>query len=150
MRLVLSKYYIYSVIIAFFFGLVVAGAGTSIFIRGHVGTTVRSMDLSYLAAWEKHSLDAYENESPEVAVWVLQNFIDLLQSRLKRAGGQDRKRMQQNLVQSYARLAHISKETGRLSQYEENLTLALKLARKVYPDTIATEADLFQVLTNAD
>ncbi len=146
----MSKYYIYSVIIAFFFGLLVAGAGTSIFISGHVETTLQGMDRSYLAAWEQQAIDAYEKESPEVAVWVLQNFIGLLQSRLERAGGQDRNRMHQNLVQSYARLAHISKETGRLSQYEKNLTLALELARKVYPDTIATETDLFQLLTNAD
>jgi hypothetical protein len=146
----LNKYHIYSVIIAFFFGLVVAGVGTSIFVRGHVETNLKSMDRSYLAAWEQHSIDAYKNESPEVAVWVLQNFIGLLQSRLERASGKDRNRMHQNLVQSYARLAYISKENGRLSQYEKNLTLALELARKVYPDTIATEADLFQLLTNAD
>jgi hypothetical protein len=146
----LSKYFIYSVIIAFFFGLVIAGAGTPIFIRGHVETTVRSMDHSYLAAWEKHSIDAYENESPEVAVWVLQNFIDLLQSRLERASNRDRNSMQQDLLFSYIRLAHISKETGRLSEYEKNVGLALKLVRKVYPDTTPTEADLFQLLGRAD
>jgi hypothetical protein len=58
--------------------------------------------------------------------------------------------MHRKLLLSYARLAHIFKETGRLDQYEENLTRALELARKVYPDTIATEADLFQLLTRAD
>jgi hypothetical protein len=146
----LNKYYIYSVIIAFFCGLVVAGAGTSIFIRGHVDTNFKSMDRSYLASWEQHSIDAYENEAPEIAVWVLQNFIGLLQSRLERTNGQDRNKMHRKLLLSYARLAHIFKETGRLDQYEENLTRALELARMVYPDTIATEANLFKLLTRAD
>jgi hypothetical protein len=149
-RTVLGKYYIYSVIVAFFFGLVVAGVGTSIFIRGHVETNLTNMDRSYLAAWEQHSIDAYENESSEVAVWVLQNFIGLLQSRLERASGKDRNRMHRNLVQAYARLAYTFKEKGSLSQYEKNLPLALELGRRVYPDTIATEADLFHLLTRAE
>jgi hypothetical protein len=143
----LRKYYIYSVIIAFFFGLTVAGVSTSIFIRGHVDTNFKSMDRSYLASWEQHSIDAYENEAPEVAVWVLQNFIGLLQSRLKRANDQDRNRMHRNLLLSYARLAHIFKESGKLDQYEENLTRALELAQKISPDT-ATETDLFQLITS--
>jgi len=63
------KYYIYSVIIAFFFGLMVAGVGTGIFIRGHVETTVQDMDHSFLAAWAQHATEAYEHESPEVGVW---------------------------------------------------------------------------------
>lgn len=149
MRLALSKYYIYSIIIAFFFGLVIAGAGTSIFIRGHVETTIRNMDHAYLAAWEQHSIDAYKKESPEVAIWVLQNFVTLLNSRLAKADPRDRVRMQRHLLLAYTRLAQIYKKTGRLLQYEENLTLALKMARKVSPETITNEADLFQLLTNS-
>lgn len=143
----MNKYYIYSVIIAFFCGLVVAGTGTAIFIRGHVDTNFKSMDRSYLASWEQHSNDAYENEAPEVAMWVLQNFIDLLQSRLERASSRDRNGMHRNLLLSYARLAHIFKESGKLDQYEENLTRALELAQKISPDT-ATETDLFQLITS--
>jgi hypothetical protein len=146
----LNKYYIYSVIIAFFCGLVVAGTGTAIFIRGHVDTNIKSMDRSYLASWEQHSNDAYENEAPEVAMWVLQRFATLLESRLTKADPKDRVRMHRNLLLSYTRLAHIYKKTGRLLQYEENLTLALKMARKVSPETITNEAELFQILSHAE
>jgi hypothetical protein len=146
----LNKYYIYSVISAFFFGLIVAGVGTSIFIRGHVDTNFKSMDRSYLTSWEQHSIDAYENEAPEVAVWVLQNFITLLQSRLQNTDPRERNGLQRTLMLAYTRLAHIHKENGRLLQYEENLTHALKTARKVSPETITNEADLFQLLTNTD
>jgi len=146
----LNKYYIYSVISAFFFGLIVAGVGTSIFIRGHVDTNFKSMDRSYLTSWEQHSIDAYENEAPEVAVWVLQNFITLLQSRLQNAEPRERNGMQRTLLQSYARLALIYKETGNIPQYEENLTLALKTARQVSPETITNETELFQMLSHAD
>ncbi len=146
----MGKYYIYSVIVAFFFGLVVAGVGTSIFIRGHVETNLTNMDRSYLAAWEQHSIDAYKNESSEVAVWVLQNFIGLLQSRLERADSRYRDRMHRNLLLSYTRLAHIYKETGRLPLYKKNLNLALELARKVSSEGITNETELFQILSHAE
>ncbi len=83
-------------------------------------------------------------------MWVLQRFATLLESRLTKADPKDRERMHRNLLLSYTRLAHIYKKTGRLLQYEENLTLALKMARKVSPETITNEAELFQILSHTE
>jgi hypothetical protein len=136
-----------SIIIAFFFGLTLAAIGTAIFMQGHMATTLKAIDYSYIAAWETTADDAYRNESPQIASWALQRFIDLLTERLQDADeGKYREKMQEYLVLSYARSAQLARQTGNHVVYEKNMASALNLAREIYPHAIANEEELLHFL----
>ena len=134
------------IIIAFFSGLVLAAIGTAFFMQGHVATELKAMDHTYITAWGKTADDAYRQESPQIASWVLQRFIDLLTSRLPDAEGKYREKMQEYLVLSYARAARLAGQAGNRIEYEKNMTSALNLAREVYPHAVATEEELLRFL----
>ena len=135
-----------SIIIAFFFGLTLAAIGTAIFMQGHMATTLKAIDYSYIAAWETTADDVYRNESPQIASWFLQRFIDLLTSRLQDAEGKYREKMQEYLVLSYARSAQLARQAGNHVEYEKNMASALNLAREIYPHAIANEEELLHFL----
>jgi len=135
-----------SIVIAFFFGLALAVIGTAIFMQGHIDTELKAMDYSYIAAWEKTADDAYHNESPHIASWALQRFIELLASRLQAAEGKYRGKIQENLVLSHARSAQLAKQTGNRVEYEKNMASALKLARELYPRAVTTDEELIRFL----
>jgi len=139
-----------SIIIAFFFGLALAVIGTAIFMQGHVATALKAMDYSYIAAWEKAANDAYQKESPQIASWAQQRFIDLLSSRLPEAEGKYKVKIQEYLVISYVRSALLSKQAANHVEYKKNMASALKLAREVYPPAIATEEELIRFLNQKE
>jgi len=135
-----------AIIVAFLFGLALAVIGTAIFMQGHVATTLKAMDYSYIVAWKKTVDDAYQNESPQIASWALLRFIDLLSSRQQDAEDKYSRKIGEYLVISYVRSAQLAKQAANYDEYKKNMASALELAPEVYPHAIATEEELILFL----
>jgi hypothetical protein len=135
---------------AFFLGLIIGAVGFAFFLSGHVATNFELHNLSYLASLEEKTDDAYRHEQPQVAAWALTRLIELQQSLREQARPGQTAQLSQDLIVSYARLALTFQKMDKNDLYHQNITQALKLAKKVVPTVIGNEQELLDYIDSLD
>jgi hypothetical protein len=130
-------------------GLFIGGLAISIYFGNSVGNTIQIMGLEYRADWEKRAFQAYQKESPDVAIWALENLADILQ-RQASVMKNDESLIQKDLVLTYARLAIACQAKGNMEKCRTNLQKSFNYALEVYSDEFKTEQELLKFVKNLD
>ena len=109
------------------------------------------MNQMHIADWERRAMQAYTEEKPEVAIWALENLVDLL-SKQHQMNADDEKYdfLKTDLILAHGRLALTFKATGNTQQYQHNISKSLELAKQIYKQEIQTEKDLLEFIKKVD
>lgn len=135
--------------IVFVLGLIIGGAAVVIYFENSVAHTMQLVMLKQRANLEEKAFQAYFNESPQIAIWALENLKDALKEQLKILKVDDQL-VQKDLVLTNARLAILYKREGNKNKYEYCISKALELAKVAYAKEIGSENDLLSFVKKLD
>lgn len=136
-------------LIVFIVGAVVGGVMVAGLSGKSIQQTWQISEMQCRADFGNRVWQAYQEESSEVAIWALKNFIQTLNKQLKQAQ-EPAKDIQIDLVLAYVRLAILHKQVNDIKSYHENIAKALTLSNDIFPDKKYTEESLLTFVIRID
>ncbi len=165
----MSKKSIFISIIIFLVGILFGGAlgsNYSLYLLNRAKDSANMMQIMTLqshADWGDRSYQAYSQESPDIAIWSLKNYIevlerhkDLLKSVVHEKSDslsfqQDLKGVRCDLRLAYARLALKYLEIQKPSKYKEAISKSIEISKEGYNgNDIITEDDILGFVNRLD
>ncbi len=109
---------------------------------------MQMLNMVHVADWGERANNAYLNNSPEVAIWALSNFAQVLEERSEHFSVETVNKV--DLVLTYTRIAKVYKEQGDIEKYNDNISKALALAPQAFRGKINTEEELLSTVEEID
>jgi hypothetical protein len=135
--------------LVFAVGLIVGALAVVGYFGHYVRNTLRYSLLEHRADWEHRAFQAYSQESPQVAIWALENLADVLRKQAE-VLEEDRALIRGDLLLTYARLAIVSQAAKDSPRYQENMSKALALEKELSPDSPNTKEHLLNLVKKLD
>jgi len=135
--------------IAFIMGLVIGGVVVGTFLGKSTANTMQFVMLKHRADLEKKAFQAYLNESPQVAIWALENLSGVLKEQME-VVVPDKQLIEKDLMLTNARLAILYKRQGNTIKYKHYIFKALELAKEAYPDSLKNEKEILSFVSEID
>jgi hypothetical protein len=130
-------------------GLIAGALAVFMYVGKTMAGAMRFMGLDYRADWEERAFQAYRDESPDIAIWALENLAEVL-GRQTVLFPNERPIIEKDLLLTYARIAIVSRAKGDTVKYSANLKKAWDLAQGTYPGKFQTEQDLLDFVAEID
>lgn len=135
--------------IVFIVGLTI-GAFTIASMSGNsLQKTWEVSEMKYRADIGNRVWQAYKEESPNIAIWALKNFIDILNKELEKTN-EHSKSVQTDLVLAHVRLAIMYQKVSDNKSYYDNISKALALSENIFPDKQYTDESLLAFVKRID
>lgn len=132
----------------FLLGFITGGASIASYFGQSIINSGEILSMHFRAAWGSKAFQAYSEENPQVAIWALENFADILEGHLELT--EDNTEItQKDLVLTYTRLAIVSQTVKDTQKYYENISKALTISKQVYSD-VQTEEALLSFVKKVD
>lgn len=136
-------------VLIFIAGIIIGSLIILSFNGKSVTNTVQILLLEQRVGWERRAYQAYSDENTQVAIWALENLVDVLKKHAAIIKN-DRELIQKDLVLTYGRLAILHKDAKDSDNYDEYMSKALTLSKQAFPGSLHTKEKLIDFVKNLD
>lgn len=136
-------------VIVFIVGAVIGGIVTASQSGSYLQQAWSISEMQCRADFGDRVWQAYREESPEVAIWALENYVQVLQKQPEQERGLA-KAMQTDLVLAHVRLAILHRQRNDTERYRDHIATALALSNEVFPGKNYSEEELLAFVKRID
>ena len=147
---------IIGLVIGFVIGIVLGSIGSMAYLGHELATGMFMLHDAELVRNEDSAIQAYLNESPEVGIWALENYINSMNQVMKERETEDNQylfvliRPKTTLRFAHVRLALLYEETGNDLKRKENLDKAFEYYDSIKIEREILEKKLIELVTKVD
>jgi len=109
----------------------------------------QAFEIQYRADTGNRVWQAYKEESPEIAIWALKNYIDILNKQVEEKDGYSSS-LQTDLILAHVRLAIIYQQINDIENYDNNLAKGLTISKSTFTNKKYNKESLLDYIKQLD
>lgn len=138
-----------NVLVCLLSGAIIGGICTFFLLGQSINQSIASLNLLHSADWGKRSYSAYKNETTEIGIWALQNYIDILEKHSE-SSPQNDDIVAHDLILAQVRIAILYRKIGDHEQFNEYISKAHALWMTVEFNNTKTKENLISFVKKID
>lgn len=109
----------------------------------------QAFEIQYRADTGNRVWQAYKEESPDIAIWALKNYIEILNKQAEEKNNYSMS-LQTDLTLAHVRLAIMYQQVKDTENYDDNIAKGLFMAKNTFPDEKYDEKSLLALIKQLD